>query len=83
LDLNRGALATSGDAHRFILHNGRRFGHVLDPLTGWPVSGAPRSVTVHADSCSEAGLLAKLSLMSGAHAEEFLKSERVRAWVTR
>jgi FAD:protein FMN transferase len=83
LDLSRGALATSGDAHRFILHDGRRFGHVLDPLTGWPVSGAPRSVTVHADSCSEAGLLAKLSLMSGAHAEEFLKSERVRAWVTR
>ena len=30
LDLESGALATSGDAHRFLLKDGRRYGHVLD-----------------------------------------------------
>lgn len=83
LALARGAIATSGDAHRFVLHEGRRLGHVLNPKTGWPIEGAPRSVTVLADSCSEAGLLAKLALLKGEGAEQFLKSEEVRAWVTR
>jgi thiamine biosynthesis lipoprotein len=83
LALSRGALATSGDAHRFLIHEGKRYGHVLDPRTGWPIEAAPRSVTVLADSCSEAGLLAKLALLRGKDAEAFLREEQVRAWVTR
>ncbi len=83
LALSQGALATSGDAHRYLIHEGRRFGHVLDPRTGWPIPDAPRSVTVLADSCSEAGLLAKLALLQGANAEAFLRAEQVRSWITR
>ncbi len=83
LDLTHGAVATSGDSHRHVLHNGVRLGHLLDPVTGWPVMGAPRSVTVHADTCTEAGLLAKLALLHGTGAEEFLRAERVRAWCVR
>jgi len=40
-------------------------------------------VTVHAQPCTEAGLLAKLALLKGSGAEEFLKSEKVRAWCVR
>jgi len=40
--------------------------------TGWPVAGAPRSVTVLAESCTEAGMLATLALLRGAQAEAFL-----------
>ncbi len=83
LHLTGGALATSGDAHRFVLHAGRRLGHVLDPRTGWPVADAPRSVTVHAATCTEAGLAAKLALLCGAGAEEFLRVEGIRAWCVR
>jgi len=83
LSLASGALATSGDAHRFVMQDGKRYGHVLDPRTGWPVEAAPRSVTVLAGSCSEAGLLAKLALLRGAQAEQFLRGEQVRAWVSR
>ena len=83
LELTRGALATSGDTHRHVLSRGSRYGHVLDPRTGWPVVEAPRSVTVHADTCSEAGLLAKLALLRGADAEAFLRAENVRAWCMR
>ena len=83
LELSTGALATSGDTHRYVRDRNVRYGHVLNPNTGWPIAGAPRSVTVHAATCSEAGLLAKLALLRGSGAEAFLKSEQVRAWCVR
>ncbi|MDP8983804.1 MAG: FAD:protein FMN transferase [Pseudomonadota bacterium] len=83
LELLSGALATSGDAHRFVREGDARYGHVLDPTTGWPVLDAPRSVTVHANTCTEAGLLAKLALLRGRGAEQFLELESVRAWCIR
>ncbi len=83
LELTRGALATSGDAYRRIISAGVRYGHVLDPQTGWPVAHAPRSVTVYADTCSEAGMLAKLALLQGARAETFLDHAGARAWCVR
>ena len=83
LELSSGALATSGDTHRYVMRAGVRYGHVLNPKTGWPIADAPRSVTVHAATCTEAGLLAKLALLRGAGAEEFLKLEKARAWCVR
>jgi thiamine biosynthesis lipoprotein len=83
LELSSGALATSGDTYRHVISAGVRYGHVLNPKTGWPITDAPRSVTVHAATCTEAGLLAKLALLRGAGAEEFLKIEKVRAWCVR
>ncbi|HKZ72758.1 MAG TPA: FAD:protein FMN transferase [Steroidobacteraceae bacterium] len=83
IELRRGALATSGDAHRFVLKDGKRYAHVLDPLTGWPVEGAPRSVTVAADSCTQAGMLSTLAILRGPDAERFLRAERVPFWIQR
>ncbi|MET0009461.1 MAG: FAD:protein FMN transferase [Candidatus Thiodiazotropha sp. 6PLUC1] len=82
LKVNQGALATSGDARRFILNNGRRYGHILNPKTGWPVEGALRSVTVAGSTCTEAGLLATLALLQGEEGEAFLKNQDVTFWVT-
>jgi len=81
LDLEHGALATSGDSRRYVLKDGRRYGHILDPRTGWPVPGSPRSVTVAASSCTEAGLLSTLALLHGAGAREFLEEEGARYWL--
>lgn len=78
-----GALATSGDARRYAMRDGVRYGHVLDPRTGYPVEDAPRSVTVQADTCSEAGLLATLGVLAGAGAERFLEAQGVRFWCVR
>ena len=83
IELERGALATSGDARRFLLKNGKRYGHILDPRTGWPVEGAPRSVTVAAPTCTQAGMLATLALLHGADAEVFLNAQGVRYWCLR
>ncbi len=83
LELVSGALATSGDARRFLLKDGVRYSHILNPRTGWPVKDAPRSVTVAAPSCVEAGMVATLAMLQGKRAEQFLKREGARAWCIR
>jgi thiamine biosynthesis lipoprotein len=83
LELSQGALATSGDARRFLLKDGVRYGHILNPKTGWPIACAPRSVTVAAATCVEAGMTATMAILQGKHAERFLKREAVRAWCVR
>ena len=81
--LRNGGLATSGDSRRFLLKNGIRYGHILDPLTGWPIADAPRSVTVAADTCTEAGMLATLAMLRGPNAETFLEEQEVQFWISR
>jgi thiamine biosynthesis lipoprotein len=83
LEIRAGALATSGDARRFLLKNGRRYGHILDPRNGWPVEGAPRSVTVAADTCTQAGMLSTLAMLQGRNAEAFLDGEGAKYWCRR
>jgi FAD:protein FMN transferase len=80
IEFDRGGIATSGDARRFVRWRGRRLGHILDPRTGWPVEGAPRSVTVLADTCLEAGTLATLAQLQGNGAKAFLEEQGARFW---
>jgi thiamine biosynthesis lipoprotein len=83
LEVAQGALATSGDSHRFLLRDGVRYSHILDVHDGWPVRGVPRSVSVVASSCVAAGMLATLAMLNGASAETFLDSQGVRYWCLR
>ena len=83
LELSHGALATSGDTYRYVIEDGERRPHILDPRTGEPVRGAPHSVTVAAPTCVQAGLLCTLAMLEGAGAEAFLERELVRHWVQR
>jgi FAD:protein FMN transferase len=83
LQVSHGALATSGDARRFLMKNGIRYSHILDPRTGMPVKDPPRSVTVAAPTCLEAGMFSTFAMLQGRNAERFLKREGVRAWCIR
>ena len=83
LELSRGGLATSGDTHRFLLRDGVRYGHILDVRTGWPVPQVPRSVTVAATSCVEAGMCATFAMLQGIGAEAFLDEQGFRYWCLR
>ena len=83
VDLAAGALATSGGTYRFVESRGVRLPHILDPRDGRPVSDAPRSVTVAAPSCTNAGMLTTLAMLRGRDAEQFLQDEGVRHWVQR
>jgi FAD:protein FMN transferase len=83
LRLARGGVATSGNARRFVLRGGVRYGHILDPRTGWPPPNAPHSVTVIADTCLEAGMLATFAMLMGTGAEAFLAGQGVKYHVIR
>ena len=52
------AVATSGDYRRYYVIQGRRFGHIIDPSTGWTVQNSPMSVTIVAPDCTSADALA-------------------------
>ncbi len=81
--LRQGALATSGDARRFLIRDGVRYSHILDPGTGWPVPDAPASITVAADTCTQAGMMSTLAMLRGADAEEFLAAQELLHWCRR
>ena len=81
VNINTGALATSGDARRHLLHQGKRYGHILNPRTGWPVENAPRSITVHAPNCMEAGMLATIAMLQGKGADDFLQAQGLPYWI--
>ena len=83
VSLNSGALATSGDARRFLINDGKRYSHILNAKTGWPINEAPRSITVVAPQCIQAGILATLALLQGAYAEKFLEEQEIKFWARR
>ncbi|NOZ51935.1 MAG: FAD:protein FMN transferase [Gammaproteobacteria bacterium] len=80
IKLQSGAIATSGDSRRYLLKDGIRYSHVLNPKTGWPVSNGPRSITVAANSCTEAGMLSTMALLQGKDAEKFLNDQTLNYW---
>jgi len=62
VQLPRGALASSGDYERCIEIAGQRYGHILQPQTGWPVRG-PVAVSVLAGQCLVAGSTATIAML--------------------
>lgn len=64
--LRGGGVATSGDYHRNFVHGGRRYGHIIDLETGYPVANGLLAVSVVAPSCLEAGVLSTAAFVAGA-----------------
>jgi thiamine biosynthesis lipoprotein len=62
LQLRTGALASSGDYERRIEVAGVRYGHILNPRTGWPVRRMA-AVSVLADFCVVAGSAATIAML--------------------
>jgi len=75
LRLPRPAVATSGDYEQFFAADGKRYGHILDPRTGWPVDSLA-SVTVAMDSAMQADAWATALCVLGPSAARRLAHER-------
>jgi thiamine biosynthesis lipoprotein len=58
-------LATSGNGRRFRMIKGEKFGHIIDPRTGWPARNDLLTASCLADDCLTAGLLSTNACIVG------------------
>ncbi|WP_432743475.1 FAD:protein FMN transferase [Methylobacter sp. G7] len=71
--LREGALASSGDYERCISVDGVRYGHVLNPKTGWPVRYLA-AVSVVGDFCVVAGSASTIAMLKESSGPDWLES---------
>ncbi len=73
VELSNEGIATSGDYERMFMHEGRRYAHIVDPKTGYPVEEMAATTVIcrnafladlYSTSCFLAGPEADLSLSS-------------------
>ena len=71
------AIATSGNYRKFIIEDGIKYAHHLDPKTGYPAKNNLLSASVFADDCISSDANATGILVMGLEkATEFLKVHR-------
>jgi thiamine biosynthesis lipoprotein len=63
--LSSKSIASSGDYIRSFVLSGRRYGHIIDPRSGWPVANGCTQATVIADTCLQAGMLSTAAFIAG------------------
>jgi thiamine biosynthesis lipoprotein len=71
LAIDSGSVATSGDYERFFDEGGKRFSHIIDPRTGYPVQGRA-AVTVFARDAFVADVLSTALFVLGPDGSEEL-----------
>jgi FAD:protein FMN transferase len=71
LRLRGGALGTSGIGVQSIVRDGRRFGHVIDPRTGWPATGVVSATVIAADAATADALSTAMLIGGPALAERY------------
>lgn len=77
--ISDGGLATSSLSVRRTSAGG----HIIDPVSGWPVVGPWRTVSVAAASCLQANAAATAAVVMGATAPEWLTSLHLPARLVR
>lgn len=84
VELNSGGLASSGDYERFSEINGQQYGHIINPLTGWPVNREREhlaAVSALAPSCLLAGSVTTLAMLAGLRQGLALLEESGLPWL--
>ena len=64
LDITNMAVATSGNYEKFVMIEGKKYSHTIDPKTGLPVSGI-KSVTIISPNAEIADAMATPVMIMG------------------
>lgn len=72
VDMTCGAIATSGDYERFMIVDGVRYCHLLNPKTGQSIQPAYASVSVIADQCLVAGSFSTIAMLTSVDDKNWL-----------
>lgn len=64
INLKDAAISTSGSYENYVQAPGKRYGHILDPRTGWPAQGVI-ACSVTAPTCMESDVLATAFFVLG------------------
>lgn len=67
VSLTQGLVAASGDYERFVMRDGQRLHHILDPKTGYPTHG-PRGVALISERLDAINGLGAAIMVAGADA---------------
>lgn len=83
IEMSGFAVATSGDYERYFYIKNKKYGHIINPVTGKSVQDFPVSVTVSASDCAAADGLATAFFVLGAEKSVRLadKMEGVGAFI--
>lgn len=65
IEIDSGALVTSGIYERYVETNGKKYHHILDPRTGYPVENNLAGVSITAPSGLDADVLSTVIFMLG------------------
>ncbi len=67
------ALSTSGIGEQSFVHNGRRFGHILDARSGWPAQGRLSATAITERAAEADALSTAFFVMSNGEVEDFCR----------
>lgn len=77
ITFKEGAVTTSGDYRKYIVFDGKKYGHIINPKTGYPINKEIMSVTVFAKKAIDAdGYDNALMLMSVEKALKFVEAKK-------
>jgi thiamine biosynthesis lipoprotein len=76
IKLDNEAISTSGNYRKFFMHDEKKYGHSINPKTGYPIQRDIISATVVAPTCMEADAWSTAFMITGlAKAKEILKNQ--------
>lgn len=76
IKLDNEAISTSGNYRKFFIHEGKKYGHSINPKTGYPIQRDIISSTVVAPTCMEADAWSTAFMVTGLEkAKEILATQ--------
>ena len=79
IELTNKAVATSGNYRNFMIIDGKKYHHIIDPKTNFIAQNKLVSVSIFADNAMEADAWATAAMVLGDNAYDILKKNNIRA----